>query len=243
MAIYGKPKRKNVPLPQIPLWKMISSLVSGLFHYGLIVPTRWAWRQSNRLLRWTWHQTKRSIGWIWRQSGRLIIGSWRIISLVTQKTVLAPFIALGRLLGFIAHPIPDGLSPAEAEAYQRINRQFRRQKRWYLHILTFLIGMATLWIPEIFSYDYPRTDMFVMLTLIWLVTLGGHRLWMHLGDSEDRQIDEALHRIRTSQPAVYYEEDIYDEQLYDASRLEEADYDRGEWDDGELQNHTFKSKH
>ena len=92
-----------------------------------------------------------------------------------------PFIFVGRLLGFVANPVPQGLSAEETEAYQRINRQFRRHKRWYLHILVFLMGMATIWIPEFLSSYYSRMDMVVTFTVMWLVALGGHRLWMNLG--------------------------------------------------------------
>ena len=244
MVAYDKPKRKNIPSPPASVWNFISSLVTGLVYYGLVVPTRWTWRQSVRLLQWSWRQTKQICAWTWRLTGAILIGSWHIISTIMRNTIFAPFIFVGRLLGFVANPIPKGLSAVESEAYQRINRQFRRQKRWYLHILTFLTGMATLWIPMILSngYYYPTVDIIVTLTVIWLVALGGHRLWMNLGDSEDYQIGEALHHIRQSQRAVYYEEEIYDELPYDASRLEETDYDNAEWVDDEAIPQSFKAK-
>jgi len=236
VATYDKPKRKNTPLSQISVWNMISSLVSGLVYYGLIVPTRWIWRQSTRLMQWSWHQTIRLVSWMWRQTGNILSWSWRVIYMILRNTVFVPFIFVGRLLGFVANPVPEGLSAEETEAYQRINRQFRRQKRWYLHILAFLVGMAALWVPEFINTYYSRMDFVVTFTVIWLIMLGGHRLWMNLGDSEDREIGNALDQIRRSQQTVYFEEEIYDDPAYyDSSRLEETEYDDNvEWIEDEI---------
>jgi hypothetical protein len=245
MVAYDKPKRKNTASPPLSVWNFISSLVSSFVYYSLVVPTRWTWRQSVRLLQWSWRQTKQVVGFSWQLTGTILIGSWHIINTIARNTIFTPFIFIGRLLGFIPNSVPKGLSAIESEAYQRINRQFRRQKRWYLHILTFLVGMATLWIPMILSngaYYYPTVDIIVTLSVIWLVALGGHRLWMNLGDSEDHRIGEALHHIRKSQRAVYYEEEIYDELPYDASRLEETDFDNEEWVDDEENQQIFKAK-
>ncbi len=243
MAIYDKPKRKNTPLPDFSIWQMISSLVSGIVYYGLVAPTRWIWQLTTRFIAWSWHQTTRLIGWMWRQTGNILSWSWRVIYAILRNTVFVPFIFVGRLLGFVANPVPKGLSAEETEAYQRINRQFRRQKRWYLHILVFLMGMATIWIPTVLITPfYPRPGMVVTFTVIWLIALGGHRLWMNLGQSEDREIGNALNQIRRSQQTLYYEEEIYDEPHYDSSRLEETDYDEdAEWIDEELPP-SFKSK-
>ena len=234
MATYDKPKRKNSPLPQISIWNTISWLLSNLFNYGLVAPIRWTWRTTGRLLHWSL-----------RQFDAMLIWSWRAVIFILQNTVFVPFIFVGRILGFVANAVPKGLSPQEVEAYQRINRQFRRQKRWYLHILIFLMSMATLWITELTStyYSPARFDMAITMTVVWLLALGGHRLWMNLGDSEDRQIGDALQHIRQSQQAVYYEEEeIYEEQSYDSSRLEDGDYHSAEWDDDALNYQSFKSK-
>lgn len=214
MVTYDKPKRKNSPSPSFAILKMISSIIGGLFHYGIVVPVRWVWRLVMGFIRWNWHLTKQLFGW-------------------TVRIILTPFITVGRLLGFVPNAIPDGLSAKETEVYQRINRNYRRQKRWYLHIITFLIGMVITWFALVFSrWDfYPRVDMAVMFTLIWLVLLGTHRLWMNLGKSEDREIGEALQHLRNAEQAVYYEEEIYDEYPYASSRLEERDYADSEWDD------------
>lgn len=242
MLAYDKPKRKNVSTPTISVRKMILSLVSGIVHYGLAVPIRWLWQQGTRFFKWTWHQTKQVFGWMWRKSGAVISWSWHTMSMIAQKTILAPFIAVGRLLGFIANPIPAGLSPQEAEAYQRINRQYRRQKRWYLHIISFLISMATLWITEFSNVYYPRVGMVVAFTVIWLIVLSGHRLWMHLGESEDREIGDALHHIRQSQQIRYFEEEVYAQEPYDTSHLEDGDYDKDEWIDEDLRERIYKTK-
>ena len=247
MAIYDKPKRKNTALPDFSIWKMISSLVSGIVYYGVVAPTRWIWRQSTRFVGWMWRQTGNILSWSWRQTGNLLSWSWRVIYTILRNTVFVPFIFVGRLLGFVANPVPKGLSAEEAEAYQRINRQFRRQKRWYLHVLAFFISVATLWIPELFFHPYyppyyPHLGMYATFTIIWLIALGGHRLWMNLGDSEDREIGNALDQIRRSQQTLYYEEEIYDDPHYDSSRLEETNYDDpAEWIDEELPP-SFKSK-
>jgi len=231
MATYDKPKRKNAPVPQIPIWQTISWLLSGLFNYGLVAPIRWTWRTIGNVINWSL-----------RQTGAILIWSWRATNFILRNTVFVPFIFVGRLLGFVANAVPKGLSPREVEAYQRINRQFRRQKRWYLHILIFLMSMATLWITELSSPYYPHFGMAITMTVVWLLALGGHRFWMHLGESEDREIGNALHQIRQSQRAVYYEEEeIYEEQPYDSSRLEEVEYIY-EWDEDEEHQQAFKSK-
>ena len=231
MTTYDKPKRKNIPAPQLSIWKSITWLMSSLVNYGLVAPIRWTWRMTGRLLNWGL-----------RQSGVILIWSWRTINFILQNTIFAPFIFVGRLLGFVANAVPKGLSPIEVEAYQRINRQFRRQKRWYLHIIVFLMSMATLWITEMFSYyNPPRLGMAITMTVVWLMILGGHRLWMNLGESEDREIGEALYHIRQSQQAVYYEEEIYEEQSVDSSRLEEIEY-AYDWDEDEEYDQGFKSK-
>lgn len=244
MATYEKPKRKNTPIPQISIFKLMSSFVSGVFYYGLVVPTRWIWRQLGRVIQWTWQLTKQVIGWIGWQIGFVLGWTWWLISTILQKTVFAPFIMLGRLLGFVAGAIPDGLSPEESEIYQRINRNYRRQKRWYLHVISFLIGMLITWFSLVVSrWDfYPRVDAAVMFTLIWFVLLGTHRLWMNLGDSEDHEIGEALHHLRNSQQAVYYEEELYEEPSYDPSRLEDTDYDDEAWVDDEHIHQAIKAK-
>ena len=242
MATYDKPKRKNAPAPPPAILKMLSSFVSGILYYGLVVPTRWTWRQCGRFLNWMWRQFKGLSGWVWRQTGAFFSLIWRGISFVMQKTVFAPFIAVGRLLGFVANAVPKGLSAQEAEIYQRINRHYRRQKRWYLHVISFLIGMVILWVSELTNWYEPRTGMVITMTLVWLLILGTHRLWMNLGKSEDNEIGEALQHLRQSQQTVYYEEEIYDERPYDTSHLEERASEADEWLDEEYIQQAAKAK-
>ena len=234
MTVYHKPKRKAKPSPQTSLWEMLSALVSGLLYYGIVAPSRWLWRQTSQFAGWSLQKTKQLTRWTWQKFGAVLSWTWRTSGTILQKTILAPFIGLGRLLGFVPRAIPDGLSPAEAEAYQRINQQYRRRKLWYLHLLIFGIGMAMLWVGEFFYYP-PRTGMVIMFTLIWLLVLGGHRLWMHLGESEDREIGDALQQLRDTQQTIYYEEEYY----HDTSHLE--DHDEAEWVD-EMMLHSPKAK-
>lgn len=243
MVTYDKPKRKNAPAPPPAIFKIISSLIGGIFYYGLVVPARWLWGQLGRFVGWNWNLTKRFFGWIGRGIGSIFRGTWWLISTVIQKTVFAPFTAVGRLLGFVPNAVPKGLSAKEAEIYQRINRTYRRQKRWYLHIITFLIGMVVTWFSLVVArWDfYPRVDAAVMFTLIWLVLLGTHRLWMNLGKSEDREIGEALQRLRHAEQPLYYEEEIYDERPYATTRLGDSDDHDTEWDEDLIQQ-TVKAK-
>ncbi|GAB1421400.1 hypothetical protein MASR2M15_15630 [Anaerolineales bacterium] len=188
MTEYGKDKRKNMlPAPRrVSMAEIIASFITGLIYYGIIAPIHLAWRIS-----WA--------SWLW---------VWRSALSLSQKVIFTPIISLARLLGFAANPIPQGLSPIEAEIYQRINRHYRRQKRWLLHVLTFLICLLPLWTYELFFANYdPRFGMLVFLSLIWMIALGGHRLWMSLGDSEDHEIGNALQQVRQTQQAFYYEEE------------------------------------
>ncbi len=224
MTVYDKPKRKPKTVPQASIWEILSALVSGIIYYTIVAPSRWLERQTSRFAGWSWHQTKRFTRWIWQQTGAGLSWTWRTSGTILQKTILAPIIGLGRLLGFVPRAIPDGLSPAEIEAYQRINQAYRRRKLWYLHLLIFSIGMAILWVGEFFYYP-PRTGMAIMFTMIWLIALGGHRLWMNLGESEDREIGDALQQLRDTQQTIYYEEEYY----HDTSHLE--DHDEADWVD------------
>jgi len=78
----------------------------------------------------------------------------------------------------------------------------------------------------------------MMITLIWLMVLGTHRLWMNLGKSEDREIGAALQQLRQPQNPVYYEE-TYEER---SSRLEDHDVESSHWDDDAYTYQTMKAK-
>ena len=145
---------------------------------------------------------------------------------------------VGRLLGFVPNAIPDGLTDRETEVYQRIGRQYRRRKRWYLHVMIFLISMVMIWVSYLLYYPfYASASTAITLTLVWLMILGTHRLWMNLGKSEDREIGEALQHLRQTQQTVYYEE-TYEER---SSRLEDNTTEDNAWDD-EYMYQTMKAK-
>jgi len=206
MTTYDKPKRKNTPRAQLSIFKMLSSIIGSLLYFGIVVPFRWMWLQLGRFLQWNWQLVRAIVGWTGRQIGTLLSGIWWLVRMILQKTVFAPLIAVGRLLGFVPNAIPDGLSAKESEVYQRINRQYRRRKRWYLHVIIFLISMVVVWTSYIAYYPfYANASAAMMVTLIWLMVLGTHRLWMHLGKSEDREIGEALQQLRQPHNPVYEE--------------------------------------
>ncbi|GEM_PF-5391350 len=228
MTTYDKQKRKNTPTspPSIP--SILSSLVAGLLRYGVVIPIRWGWKQLRRLLGVVWNIIKGITNWFSHQVIAIIQGVWWLIHTILQKLVFSPFIAVGRLLGFVPNAIPEGLTGSETEIYQRVSRQYRRRKRWYLHVITFLISTSIVWISYFFySPFYAGAGTAVLLTIVWLFVLASHRLWMNLGKSEDHEIGEALQHLRQTQHTNYHENTYQDRR----SRLQDYEVQEHHGDD------------
>ena len=215
---YEKEKRKNDDAPS-----MFWTLLQSLWHYTIVLPLQGTW--------WLTQQSVRGAWWLTKQSAKL---GWA----ATVWTVNMPLRVLTWLWQLIMGLPPEFETQREKNIYRLFRRRYRRRNFFMAHTLLYSLGLFVSGVAMMSIFRYSsRYDPFQAISstaafaITWTIIWAFHLMHKRSGDSEDKELREALgyessHQQRKPKQRVY-EQAYYDERLaedYEPNDNHSAEY-------------------
>lgn len=225
---YEKEKRKNDDAPS-----MFWTLLQGLWHYLVVLPLQGAWWLTRQTASGSWWLARQGITRTWRLATQTAREARWLIKNGAQLALAASIWAVNmpvRVVTWVWHVImglpPEFETQREKNIYRLFRRRSRRRNFFAVHTLAYSLGLfasAVVIIDILRNSGRPYVDPFQAATstaaiaFVWTLVWIFHLIQKQSGDSEDKELRDALEHEYSRQQRKpkqrVYEDAYFDERL------------------------------